>query len=41
MDFEHEIEEGPLDAEQIAALAALGIDWARPVTVPQAVPDSL
>ncbi|WP_434100661.1 helicase associated domain-containing protein [Streptomyces olivaceoviridis] len=32
---------GPLDAEQIAALAALGIDWARPVTVPQAVPDSL
>ncbi|MFI1838295.1 helicase associated domain-containing protein [Streptomyces olivaceoviridis] len=32
---------GPLDAEQIAVLAALGIDWARPVTVPQAVPDSL
>ncbi|MEU2608927.1 helicase [Streptomyces albus] len=30
-----------LDAEQLAALAALGMDWARPVTVPQAVPDSL
>ncbi|MCC8452883.1 DEAD/DEAH box helicase [Streptomyces rochei] len=30
-----------LDADQLAALAALGMDWARPVTAPQAVPDSL
>ncbi len=30
-----------LDAEQLAALAELGMDWARPVTVPQAAPDSL
>ncbi|WP_394816579.1 helicase associated domain-containing protein [Streptomyces lancefieldiae] len=30
-----------LDADQLAALAELGMDWARPVTVPQAVPDSL
>ncbi|MEU2770821.1 Helicase associated domain protein [Streptomyces diastaticus] len=30
-----------LDAAQLAALAKLGMDWARPVTVPQAVPDSL
>ncbi|MGW5134164.1 Helicase associated domain protein [Streptomyces sp. NPDC004135] len=29
-----------LDAEQLAALAALGMGWARPVTIPQAVPDS-
>jgi hypothetical protein len=28
---------GGLDADQLAALAALGMDWARPVTVPQAV----
>ncbi|MER6632904.1 Helicase associated domain protein [Streptomyces sp. NPDC000987] len=30
-----------LDADQLAALAELGMDWARPVTVPQAVPDGL
>ncbi|MGW5172621.1 helicase associated domain-containing protein [Streptomyces nodosus] len=30
-----------LDAEQLAALAELGMDWARPVTVPQAAPGSL
>ncbi len=30
-----------LGADQLAALAELGMDWARPVTVPQAVPDSL
>jgi hypothetical protein len=28
MDFEHEIEENRLDADQLAALAELGIDWA-------------
>jgi hypothetical protein len=32
---------GQLDADQLAALAELGMDWARPVTVPQAVPDDL
>ncbi|MFF8036159.1 Helicase associated domain protein [Streptomyces sp. NPDC016626] len=32
---------GRLDADQLAALAELGMDWARPVTVPQAVPDDL
>ncbi|MFE5709564.1 Helicase associated domain protein [Streptomyces sp. NPDC056501] len=30
-----------LDAEQLAALAKLGMVWARPVTIPQAAPDSL
>ncbi len=30
-----------LDADQLAALAALGMDWAKPVTVPQAAPDTL
>nr|WP_012477087.1 DEAD/DEAH box helicase [Streptomyces sp. FR1]ABC67446.1 hypothetical protein pFRL1.58c [Streptomyces sp. FR1] len=30
-----------LDAEQLAALAKLGMDWAKPVTIPQAAPDSL
>ncbi|MGA5552748.1 helicase associated domain-containing protein, partial [Streptomyces pseudogriseolus] len=30
-----------LAAEQLEALAELGINWARPVTVPQAVPDNL
>lgn len=30
-----------LDADQLAALAKLGMDWARPVTVPQAARDSL
>ncbi|WP_435613681.1 helicase associated domain-containing protein, partial [Streptomyces sp. bgisy159] len=30
-----------LDTDQLAALAELGMDWARPVTVPQAAPDSL
>ncbi|WP_333744283.1 DEAD/DEAH box helicase [Streptomyces ardesiacus] len=30
-----------LDADQLAALAELGMDWARPVTVPQAIPDGL
>ncbi|MEV0889478.1 Helicase associated domain protein [Streptomyces microflavus] len=30
-----------LTAEQLAALAAQGMDWARPVTIPQAAPDSL
>ncbi|MFF5860751.1 Helicase associated domain protein [Streptomyces sp. NPDC012751] len=29
-----------LDAEQLAALAELGMDWAKPVTVPQAAVDS-
>ncbi|GAA3352184.1 hypothetical protein GCM10017744_000040 [Streptomyces antimycoticus] len=29
-----------LDAVQLAALAELGMNWARPVTVPQAAPDS-
>ncbi|MFD3566014.1 Helicase associated domain protein [Streptomyces sp. NPDC058667] len=32
---------GRLDADQLAALAKLGMDWAKPVTVPQAAPDSL
>ncbi|MDT0432934.1 DEAD/DEAH box helicase [Streptomyces salyersiae] len=30
-----------LDADQLAALAEMGMDWARPVAIPQAVPDSL
>lgn len=30
-----------LDADQLAALAKLGMDWAKPVTIPQATPDSL
>ncbi|WP_443076937.1 helicase associated domain-containing protein [Streptomyces sp. SP18CS02] len=30
-----------LDADQLAALAKLGMDWAKPVTVPQAAPDGL
>ena len=29
-----------LTAEQLAALAALGMDWAKPATIPQATPDS-
>ncbi|GGU14326.1 DEAD/DEAH box helicase [Streptomyces lateritius] len=29
-----------LDADQLAALAALGMEWAKPVTIPQAAPDS-
>ena len=29
-----------LDADQLAALAELGMDWAQPVTIPQATPDS-
>ncbi|MDQ1013416.1 superfamily II DNA or RNA helicase [Streptomyces sp. V4I23] len=29
-----------LDADQLAALAKLGMDWAKPVTIPQAAPDS-
>ncbi|MFI5582933.1 helicase associated domain-containing protein [Streptomyces sp. NPDC051822] len=27
-----------LDADQLAALAELGMEWARPVTIPQAAP---
>ncbi|MFB6528725.1 MULTISPECIES: hypothetical protein [unclassified Streptomyces] len=30
-----------LDAEQLAALAELGMAWARPVAIPQAAPDIL
>ncbi|GGS82765.1 DEAD/DEAH box helicase [Streptomyces badius] len=30
-----------LDGEQLAALAELGMDWAKPVTIPQAASDSL
>jgi hypothetical protein len=30
-----------LDADQLAALAELGMDWAGPVTIPQAASDSL
>ncbi|WP_229868971.1 helicase associated domain-containing protein, partial [Streptomyces chryseus] len=30
-----------LTQEQLAALRELGMDWARPVTIPQAAPDSL
>ncbi|OEJ21269.1 hypothetical protein AR457_36065 [Streptomyces agglomeratus] len=30
-----------LDAEQLAALTKLDVDWARPVTIPQATPDNL
>ncbi|MEU7297079.1 Helicase associated domain protein [Streptomyces exfoliatus] len=30
-----------LDADQLAALAELGMDWAKPVTVPQGTPDPL
>lgn len=30
-----------LTADQLASLAELGMDWARPVTVPQAAPDTL
>ncbi|WP_376342160.1 helicase associated domain-containing protein [Streptomyces sp. NPDC055912] len=30
-----------LDAEQLAALAELGMVWARPVAIPQAAPDIL
>ncbi|MFC9855875.1 DEAD/DEAH box helicase [Streptomyces prasinus] len=29
-----------LNAEQLAALAVLGMDWAKPATIPQATPDS-
>lgn len=29
-----------LDADQLAALAELGMDWAKPVTIPQATADS-
>ncbi|WP_445398783.1 Helicase associated domain protein [Streptomyces sp. LE64] len=29
-----------LDADQLAALAKLGMDWAKPVTIPQAAPDT-
>ncbi|WP_370738586.1 helicase [Streptomyces sp. EN27] len=29
-----------LDADQLAALAELGMDWAKPVMVPQAAPSS-
>jgi superfamily II DNA or RNA helicase len=29
-----------LDADQLAALAKLGMDWAKPVTIPQTAPDS-
>ncbi|MEU1123866.1 Helicase associated domain protein [Streptomyces sp. NPDC005899] len=29
-----------LNADQLAALAKLGTDWAKPVTIPQATPDS-
>ncbi|WP_077797062.1 DEAD/DEAH box helicase [Streptomyces sp. JHA26] len=32
---------GRLAADQLAALAELGMEWARPVTVPRAAPDSL
>ncbi|MGC5365732.1 Helicase associated domain protein [Streptomyces sp. DT24] len=32
---------GRLDAEQLTALAELGMDWARPVMIPQAALDSL
>ncbi|WP_079170838.1 DEAD/DEAH box helicase [Streptomyces sp. CC53] len=30
-----------LDADQLAALAKLGMDWAKPVTIPQAAPGAL
>jgi hypothetical protein len=30
-----------LDADQLAALAKLGMDWAEPVTIPQVATDSL
>ncbi|WP_079042323.1 DEAD/DEAH box helicase [Streptomyces aureus] len=30
-----------LDAEQLALLAELGMDWARPLAIPQASPDTL
>ncbi|MFK0256640.1 Helicase associated domain protein [Streptomyces sp. NPDC090445] len=30
-----------LDTDQLAALAQLGVDWAKPVTIPQAAPNSL
>ncbi|MEU2995469.1 hypothetical protein ACPCAJ_35730 [Streptomyces griseoincarnatus] len=29
-----------LDADQLAALAKLGIDWAKPMAIPEAAPDS-
>ncbi|KMS67976.1 helicase [Streptomyces leeuwenhoekii] len=32
---------GRLDTDQLATLAELGMDWARPVTITQATPDSL
>ncbi|CQR59474.1 DEAD/DEAH box helicase [Streptomyces leeuwenhoekii] len=32
---------GRLDADQLAALAKLGVDWAGPVTIPHAAPNSL
>ncbi|MFI0990213.1 helicase associated domain-containing protein [Streptomyces exfoliatus] len=31
---------GRLDAEQLTALRELGMDWAKPVTVPQPTPDT-
>ncbi|WP_381568861.1 hypothetical protein [Streptomyces eurythermus] len=40
MDVAHESRRGRLDAEQLAALAELGMNWAGPVTVPQAATDS-
>lgn len=30
-----------LDADQLAALAELGMDWVGPTTIPQTAPDSL
>ncbi|MGW0933290.1 Helicase associated domain protein [Streptomyces sp. NPDC002644] len=30
-----------LDPDQLAALAALGMDWAKPMTIPQPVPEGL
>jgi hypothetical protein len=30
-----------LNTEQLTALAEVGMDWAQPVTVPRAAPDSL
>jgi hypothetical protein len=30
-----------LDADQLDALAELGMDWAKPLRAPQAAPDSL
>ncbi|MGA5065609.1 hypothetical protein ACPB9E_17965 [Streptomyces exfoliatus] len=40
MDLHTKSRRHKLDAEQLATLAALGMEWAKPVTIPQPTPDN-